>query len=505
MGESESGNAVVTAKSVDAMCGRIQIRWDESGTATPHGQLAFFAEYLKVTGLFDEWVAGCPLTYESGNAPEVKDVLGTLLVSLLAGHHRYAHVTGLRGDQVAAEMLGLTQLCSADSVRRGLQSIEEEKGEEWMQAALHRSVAPALDKSWILDVDVTVKPLYGKQEGAAKGYNPHKPGRPSHALHTYWMSNLRMVIDVDTQSGNAHTSAHGRESLSRVLDALTPTQKPFLVRGDCGYGNEAMMSLCEERAQSYLFRLRQTAKVKQLIARSFSRRDWSRASRLTCGYEAMEGTLQLDGWSQNRRVVVLRRRLPDNIAVTKSLPDGTQQLTLIMADDLVENEMVAWEFTVLVTNSDFEISAIGQLYRDRCDCENGFDELKNQWGWGGFTTKALSANRIMARITALIYNWWSWYVRAAHPKARMEASTSRPLLLAAVGRIVRHAGQMQLTLTPIHANADYAKSLIHNISVALDYVRATAKQFQNFDPWGTFVGFVSSLILQRPSLPAATS
>jgi hypothetical protein len=26
------------------------------------------------------------------------------------------------------------------------------------------------------------------------------------------------------------------------------------------------------------------------------------------------------------------------------------------------------------------------LYRDRGDCENAFDELKNQWGWGGFTT-----------------------------------------------------------------------------------------------------------------------
>jgi hypothetical protein len=29
------------------------------------------------------------------------------------------------------------------------------------------------------------------------------------------------------------------------------------------------------------------------------------------------------------------------------------------------------------------------LYRDRADCENSFDELKNQWGWGGFTTRDL--------------------------------------------------------------------------------------------------------------------
>jgi hypothetical protein len=29
-----------------------------------------------------------------------------------------------------------------------------------------------------------VKTLYGEQEGAEIGYNPHKPGRPSHAYHT---------------------------------------------------------------------------------------------------------------------------------------------------------------------------------------------------------------------------------------------------------------------------------------------------------------------------------
>jgi hypothetical protein len=37
----------------------------------------------------------------------------------------------------------------------------------------------------VLDVDTTIKPLYGEQEGAELGYNPHKPGRPSHCYHTF--------------------------------------------------------------------------------------------------------------------------------------------------------------------------------------------------------------------------------------------------------------------------------------------------------------------------------
>jgi hypothetical protein len=41
--------------------GRFQVRWDEGGRATALGQLAFFAEFLEVSGLFERWVDGCPL------------------------------------------------------------------------------------------------------------------------------------------------------------------------------------------------------------------------------------------------------------------------------------------------------------------------------------------------------------------------------------------------------------------------------------------------------------
>ena len=57
-----------------------------------------------------------------------------------------------------------------------------------------------------------------------------------------------------------------------------------------------------------------------------------------------------------------------------------------------ENEPVkSWEYAVLVSNAAYALEQIGQLYRDRADCENGFDEIKNQWGWGGCST--LSAAR----------------------------------------------------------------------------------------------------------------
>src|SRR5438046_6983663 len=59
----------------DTFAGRIHVEWDGSATVTPLGQLPFFIEYLKHGGLFDGFVADCPLHYTSPNAPAKRDVL----------------------------------------------------------------------------------------------------------------------------------------------------------------------------------------------------------------------------------------------------------------------------------------------------------------------------------------------------------------------------------------------------------------------------------------------
>ncbi len=439
--------------------------------------------------MFDRWVSQCPLAYRSGNAPDKRDVLGTLMLDLLAGHRRYAHITALRGDAVAAQALGMNKVVSEDALRRALERIDEAASTAWMRPALMHSVREVLDKPWVLDVDASIKPLYGRQEGAEMGYNPTKPKRPSHTLHTFWVGNLRLVLDVQVSSGKQHTSVHAKAALGRLLDELGD-KRPALVRGDSGYGNEGILLQLEERGQPYLLRLRQTANVQRLVARQFTRQDWSAPDHQGC--QMTEDWLQLHGWSKKRRVIVVRQRIRGGIARERRV-DG-KQLRLDLAGPSVHEGERLWEYAVLVTDVQYPIEAIGQLYRDRADCENGFDELKNQWGMSGFTTQDINRCQTTARACALVYNWWSWYCRAANPTARMEAITSRPLLLAAVGKAVRHAGQTTLYLTPMHGKRDMLKQLLVNIREALQHVTATAEQFRMADPWTVLMRYVSDRI-----------
>ena len=479
MGEAKKReqNALAPVKEaivLDTAGGRIQLHWDEEAAVTPFGQMAFFIEFLSLTGLLKDWVESCPLAYESHNAPDKRDVLGTWLLSILAGHKRYAHVTTIRSDGVNPGLLGMRKVVSEDALRRALKSMDEEAGCAWLESHLDKSARLLLNVPWVLDVDTTVKCLYGKQEAAIVGYNPKKPGRPSHTYHTYLMAGLRLVLGVDVHAGNENHANHTMPGLLRILDELPAGSKPRLVRGDCGFGSEPVIAELEKRSVSYLFKLRLTKNVKRYIENNFWVNDWSDAGQ---GWEGKEGKLKLMGWPSERRVIMLRRPLQGDVL----LDEENAQLALAFIEVIVPAKR--YEYAVLVTDLAYDVMAIAQLYRDRGDAENTFDELKNQWGWGGFTTNDLARCRLSAKAVALVYNWWSLFVRLANPKARLEAITSRPLLLSGIARQTSHAGQQHVTVTAMHGDGPEAKAMLVRISGMLNVWKSTAEQFNLKTVW----------------------
>ena len=124
-----------TATSLDTFAGKIHVKWAPEATVSSLGLMPFFIEFLKTSGLFDKWVEDCPLRYTSGNAPEKRDVLGTLVLSVHAGHWRYAHINAIRADGVNPELLGMSEVASEDSVRRGMQAMDGAASGELAESA----------------------------------------------------------------------------------------------------------------------------------------------------------------------------------------------------------------------------------------------------------------------------------------------------------------------------------------------------------------------------------
>lgn len=450
-------------QKLQTLSGTIHSSWEADAPFTSNGYLPYFAEYLHAGGLFDDWCRECPLEYSSNNAPKVPDVLGTAVLSILSGHKRYAHTATLFGDNVAAEILGLTKIASHDSMARGLAKMDEQKATQWMQEHLIKTYEPLLANPYILDIDPTVKPIYGNQEGAAIGYNPRRRGRPSLCYHTYYVANLRLAFDVDVRPGNETAGCYSHERLWSLLDSLAENLRPSFVRGDIGFGNEATMVGCEARKVHYLFKLAQTTKIKRLLeGLTMPGHDWEDD---VDGWKSYDTTIRLQGWSRERRIVVYRRqkRTGDNGTFGKALPPAEKD-QLELALDLVTEDEPSYEWRVLITDLDCHPRTLGQLYRDRADCENIIDEMKNQWGWGGFVSHQLKVTQLMARIIALVYNWWNIFCRLANPEKHMEATTSRPALQNIIGRLVKTGRQRIIYLCTTGETAQWAIEALTGIN-----------------------------------------
>ena len=483
-----NGEAITSAKTalsqaieVETFTGKVHVEWDPTAAVTPIGQLPFFIEFLKLGNRFKPWVNECPLHYTSNNAPKKIDIVGSLFLSILSGHNRYTHMTALRGDTVNTELLGLNKIVSDDSAIRALKRMDETKAIQWLQKHLQSSYAPLLTHPWILDVDVTVKSLYGHQEGAKLGYNPHKPGRPSHTFHTYMMANTRLVLEVNVQSGDKTHSSYSMPGLVELLKRLPEDSLPAFIRGDCDWGNDPVMSELEDMEQKYLFKLKRSVRVKELIAKVHGLGCWT---RFNDSWELKESTLQLHGWAKSRRVIVSRRQLQkDAVLGLEHNKGGQQELALVDGPE----DMRLYEYSVLVTSLDDELVTIMQHYRDRADCENNFDETKNQWGWGGYVTKKLQTSQIMARMIALVYNWWNLFVRLGIPEKHHEAITSRPLMLSSVGRLTHSSRQRRMIITTTHGDMRIIKSAYARINAFFSELKATATQLTKAECWHQIV------------------
>ncbi|MGX9853813.1 transposase, partial [Enterobacter hormaechei subsp. steigerwaltii] len=513
--------------------GTVHIEWDDASPVTPFGQFVFFAQFLNTTELFQDLVKTCPIATHIVNPvireKFIRNLLGSYLLSILAGHKRYAHITAIRHDKVNPQLLGMTKIYSEDTVRRAFRNEKQEVVENWLQKHLNYCYRPLLREEWILDIDTTVKQLYGHQEGGEIAYNPKKPGRPSHVIHTYMQSVTRLVLDCEVESGTHGPSNYSMPRLLEMLDEWAEKERASLIRGDCAFGNEKVLSPLEERNMEYLFKMKQTKGVKKLIQLLCAKdTKWENAGQ---GWEGAKSELKLEGWSKTRQVLVLRKPLKDREGKFKSKKrkvkkEDRRQLYLPLKEyewqEIVATEL-QYEYSVLVTSLNGDklqkitgiesslkanrkeslnnkekgleldtlkvnlksreeelkpeeivpinnklvvketipfILAVAQLYRDRATCENNFDELKNQWGWGGYVTQDLFRSRVSARIVTLIYNWWTLFVRWIEPDKHRESITSRPLMLHGIGRKTFHAGKTTIKITSLHAKRERIQEAI---------------------------------------------
>jgi hypothetical protein len=198
--------------------------------------------------------------------------------------------------------------------------------------------------------------------------------------------------------------------------------------------------------------------------------------------QVAETSLKLHGWSCERRVVLGRR------LISKQSPE--ESCTLF---GTCQFEYYAWVTNLSV--SQFDTFQITDLYQQRADCENIFDELKNQWGLSGFCSQQAHVTEIAARLTLLSYNLWSLFVRFFSGKTHQEAKTSRRDYLLHASQLVETARGKFLQMT---VNDELWKKICEGYNRLQIWLKATAPQLELKSNWGK--AFVNTFPSQSTKL-----
>lgn len=92
-----------------------------------------------------------------------------MVYAILTGQRRYSYITALSGDSVMAGLFGVDTFRSEDSIRRVFEDADDNAVTAWIDQQMDRTFAPLLEQEWVLDLDATIKTLYGHQEEARVG------------------------------------------------------------------------------------------------------------------------------------------------------------------------------------------------------------------------------------------------------------------------------------------------------------------------------------------------
>jgi Transposase DDE domain group 1 len=217
-----------------------------------------------------------------------------------------------------------------------------------------------------------------------------------------------------------------------------------------------------QKRPKYLFKLKLTSNVRRAIAR-VPWPLWEGSPTVGCQQFA-ETTVRLQGWSRERRIVIVRTLKPTN--------PTPQDLFWATPED---------EVAVYVTNlerGDATLEQVALLYAQRADTENVFDELKNQWGFRGYCSGRAVVTELAARLVLLTYNLWSLFTRlmGLNPGHHTEAVKSRRNFLFMAAQVVESGRQRTLKLA---VKADWWEVLKGCYERLRAWLAATAPQLES--------------------------
>jgi hypothetical protein len=352
--------------------------------------LASFFERIRFAQVIEKIM---PIAECSPNSMGIYGKTIGFMAMIFAGAERFSHLIYLGNKDVLAKIFGVKRLPdAATTLTRMFNRLTTLKAANTVSSNAWSYLCQlipwhSITEDW-LTFDSTVLLRYGEQEGAKKGYNPVKHGRPSHHPLLAFLNGSKYVIHLWNRSGNVaswnNILAFFGDSYGRIKDRIRVTG----VIADSGFYLKQFIEKLEEEQLTYIIAVRL---IRPLQRQIYSLQNWK---EITKGLSVSEFSFMHPLWGKERRYIVVRQDVNRRKkAMGKTLP--------LFAHEI---EIRNYRYSAWVTNSNEPPYEVWTLCKPRANDENTIKELKEDFALGGFSMKSFYAVEAAMTLRVLLYN-----------------------------------------------------------------------------------------------------
>ncbi len=273
-------------------------------------------------------------------------------------------------------------------------------------------------KMIILDMDSSVSPTYGEQEGAA--YNGHFGGTCYHPLFLF--NQFGDLERCSLRPGNVHSADGWREVLEPVVERYRERSLRRYFRGDAAFALPDLYEFLEGENYKYVIRLKANKVLQECIVHLLTRpvgRPPNHVRRYYASFSYRAGS-----WDRKRRVVAKVEWHPGELVPRVGF---------------------------VVTNLSRPAERVVAFYNHRGTAEQYIKEGKYAIKWTRLSCGKFRNNEVRLQLHALAYNLGNFMRTLALPKEveHRSLTTLREKLVKIGAKVVRHGRYVTFQLAEV--------------------------------------------------------
>jgi hypothetical protein len=391
--------------------------------------------FMNKQGFYKQLQSSLTLQRSSNASWQLEDIVYLTTGGIIAGSDALSSVKTVWSDPVLREIDGWQDIPNDTTLSRifkecaeaeitDLQTMNHRfRDQIWEKLQLQHKGSLKRRKSYWIDIDSTVKTVYGNQEGAVKGFNAKKKGALSYHPLLAFCAYTKEIVQGLLRPGNVYTNNGSVDFVKQIQSNFS--NKRLILRGDSGFFSGDLLDLLDGNGDGYLIKVK-LKNLDQLL----TKQNW-RSVRNRPGYEQCRFEHICSGWSRARSFVAIRKEKPKEIS-----------------DQLAFYEPVEYENFCYVQSENFNPWVAHKTYSKRATCETWIEESKNQMALAHIKTDSFLANAAIFQCAVLAYNIVRWMAALSSNKRlmRWEAKTIRCFIMRVAGRLIR--GSRRLLNTP---------------------------------------------------------